>query len=476
MHLPQQPTTRDAIMASLDDFKAMDMDWQSGKMFAYNYKAPPETEAVCKEAYMHFLGENGLDPTAVPSVMELEKRIVRMTANLLRGDENVVGNFTSGGTESILLSVKTARDYARATKGITAPELIMPRTAHCAFHKACQYFDIKPVITGFDPQTYRADVEQMRAAVTPNTIMVMGSAPGYAQGVIDPIEEIGELALEHDLLFHVDGCVGGIQLSIMREMPEYDVPPFDFTVPGVTQISADWHKYGYASKGASTVLYKTPELRRHQIFASSQSTTYALVNTTILSTRSGGPMAGVWATVHHLGREGYERIARDSMDATYKLCDAINATGDLYVLGKPEFCMFSFASDTINVFELQDEIVKRGWYVQPQFSTDSSPHNLHVSMNLHCVPRIDEFIPVLHESLAAVKANQAALKIETVREQVQAMAAAMSPEALAQLSAMAGINGSDLPDRMAMLNSVLDSLPREMCDDLLIGYLNDAVR
>ena len=474
MHIPEKGMASHEIMQTLKGFKKDDVDFRGGKVFAYTFLPGDEAEDIIKQAYMLFLDENGLDPTSFPSLVRLECEVVRFVADLLRGGPQAVGNFTSGGTESIMLAVKTARDHARAHKPrIKEPEVIFPRTAHCAFYKACEYLGLKAVVTEFDPCTYRADVDQMRAAVTDNTILLMASAPSYAQGVVDPIADIGRLALEKDLLFHVDACMGGVMLSFMRQMPGYDVPDFDFSVPGVTSMSADMHKFGYAAKGASTVVYRDKDLRRHQIFAKTSSTTYALINATMLSSKPGGPMAGAWAVAHFLGREGYDRIFKGLMHATRKLVQGINATGDLRVLGNPDMCIFSFASDTLNVFQLQDEMARRGWYLQPQFSTPLSPHNLHLTVTWPNVPRVDEFLDDLRQAIDAVKNSPNQINLDMVRAQVKSMLDSFGDSALDQLAAMAGVSGADMPKDMALISSILDALPKHLSEALLKEFVND---
>lgn len=473
MQIPIDGLRKEQILHTLESYKQHDLPWRSGRVLAYTYDPGQDAEEVAKAAFLMYLSENALDPTTYPSLMRLEREVVRMVANLLRGDADVVGNFTWGGTESILLAVKTARDWARVHKPhIKRPEMIVPRTAHCAFHKAAAYFGLDLVLTPFDDVTYQADVEAMARAITDNTVLLVGSAPGYAHGVIDPIEAIGRLAQERKLLFHVDGCVGGIHLSLMRKYG-YDLPPFDFTVPGVTSMSADMHKYGYSPKGASVVLYRNKELRRFQIFASAKSTTYALINPTVLSTKSGGPMAAAWATLHFMGEKGYERIVRGVMNATQRMVDGINAIPGLHVLGKPHMCMFSFASDEINVYELADEMKLRGWYLQPQFSVEGSPPNLHVTVNQGSVSVVDAFLADLGDAAAAIRANPDRIDSAAVRAQVEALLASGDEASPAGLAAMVGINGTDLPDRMALLNTVLDILPDSVTEDLLIDFVND---
>ena len=473
MHIPERGRTKEEILQTLEAYSQGDLPWDSGRVMAYVYDPGKETSDVARSAYMMYLTQNALDPTTYPSVMRLEREVVRMIINLLRGDESVVGNMTSGGTESILLAVKTARDWSRAQRpDIKVPEMILPRTAHAAFHKAAAYFDVKPVIVGFDKETYKADVDAMRRAVNKNTILLVGSAPGYAQGVIDPIEEIGALAQERGLLFHVDACVGGIHLSIMRKMG-YPLPGFDFSAPGVTSISADMHKYGYAPKNASVVMYRTKELRKHQIYSCRHTTIYALINPTILSTKSGGPMAASWATLNFLGEDGYAGIVKAAMDATERLLEGISAMPDLRILGKPDMCMFSMASDTVNVFQVADEMRDRGWYVQPQFSTDLSPPNLHITVNHSSVALVDEFLDVLRESVDAVKKSGVTLDPTVIKSQLDQMLGNLTPEGLQQILAMAGISGSKLPEHMALINTIMDNMPDAVVEELLTGYIND---
>jgi glutamate/tyrosine decarboxylase-like PLP-dependent enzyme len=472
MHIPKHGLSKEEVLSALQQYKARDMDWKSGKVWAYVYDPGEDVAETIKQAYAMFLTENALDPTVFPSLLKLETDVVRMVANLLSGDDKVVGHATSGGTESILLAVKTARDKARAEKPhIHNPEMVLPQTAHASFHKAAHYFGLKSVVTPFDPLTFRADVGAMREAISENTILLVGSAPCYSQGVIDPIEEIGALAQEKGLLFHVDSCVGGIHLSFMRKLG-YDVPRFDFRVPGVTSMSVDLHKYGYAAKGSSVVLYRDKSLRRYQIYASTDTTAYTLINPTILSSKSGGPLAGSWAILHYLGEEGYLRIVKEVQGATRRLIEGVNAIPGLRVLGKPDMCMFSFASEEINVYQLADEMKKRGWYLQGQFSTPRSPRNLHVSVNHGTAAQVDIFLKDLSECVEIVK-QSLPLDSEFIQVAVATLLADPTPEAMSNLWAMAGIQGGDLPDEMAFINEFLDAMPDEYANLLLIEFFND---
>lgn len=473
MNIPPFGLSKQEILDTLQAFKARDMDWKTGKVWCYVYNPGEDPAEVTREAYMSFLSENGLDPTVFPSLLKLETDVVRAVINLLRGDANAVGHLTSGGTESIMLAVKTARDMARATRPhITHPEMVLPKTAHAAFHKAAHYLCVKPVVVDIDPATFKVNAEDMEKAITGNTILLVASAPNYSQGVVDPITEIGGIAQKHDLLFHVDACVGGIHLAFMRKLG-YAVPEFDFTVPGVTSISTDLHKYGYAAKGCSTILYRNKDIRRFQIFACTDTTGYTLINPTMLSSKSGGPMAGAWAILNFLGEEGYMRIVKEVQEATKKLTEGINSIPELRVLGEPAMCMFSFKSDVINVYQLADEMAKRGWYIQGQFSTPNTPRNLHISVNHGTARNADALLADLRDCVEVVK-QKPGLDSDNIRAMVDF--ALQSPDPVAafgQLAASAGLTGTDLPSEMAFINEVLDALPDAMCNVFLINFFND---
>jgi glutamate/tyrosine decarboxylase-like PLP-dependent enzyme len=473
MNIPQQGLSREEILNTLQALKGSDMDWHAGKVWCYVYHPGEDPAEVTREAYLSYLSENALDPSVFPSLLKVETDVVRATINLLRGDSDAVGHLTTGGTESIMLAVKTARDKVRAEHPeITQPEMVLPRTAHAAFHKAAHYLSVKPVVVDIDPQTFKVRAQDMERAITSNTILLVASAPSYSQGVVDPIEAIGRIAQEKNLLFHVDACVGGLHLSFMRKL-RYEVPDFDFTVPGVTSISTDLHKYGYAAKGCSVIMYRSKDIRKYQIFACTDTTGYTLINPTMLSSRSGGPMAGAWAILNFLGEDGYKNIIQEVQEATRKLIDGVNSIEGLQVLGEPAMCMFSFKSDVINVYQLADEMHQRGWYIQGQFSTPLTPRNLHLSVNHGTMHNVEPLLKDLRECVEIVK-----LKTPLDSDAIRAMVAAamQSPNAEAafgQLAASAGLTGSELPSEMALINEVLDALPDELCNVFLVNYFND---
>jgi glutamate/tyrosine decarboxylase-like PLP-dependent enzyme len=475
MRIPEHGWSKEQVLGTLESFRTNDMPWRDGRTWAYVYDPGPEAEDVIKRAFTMYLSENALDPTVFPSALRLETEVVAMAAAHLKGDADVVGNFTSGGTESIILAVKTARDHARATRpDVRAPEIVLPETAHAAFHKACHYLDVRPVIVPVDPTTFRADPAEIRRAIGSQTILLVGSAVSYAHGVVDPIGDIAALAREHGLLCHVDACMGGFLLPYFRRLGA-PVPPFELDVPGVTSISMDLHKYAFAAKGASVLLHRSKELRRHQLYACASWTGYTIVNPTVQSTKSAGPVAAAWAVLHFIGDDGYLEIARQVLDATRRIAAGIRAIPGLRLLGEPDMNLVAFTSDDASVFQVVDEMKARGWYVQPQLGFASSKENVHLSVNPASVRWVDAMLADLRASVevarglpseaAAIRDAMAALDLTNV-----------APEALASLLAAAGVDGTTLPARMAGINETLNALPASVRETLLVEYLNDLYR
>jgi sphinganine-1-phosphate aldolase len=475
MKIPPKGLPQEEIFKILKSYKSEDVDWKSGRVLGYIYDPGKKVHEVINAAYTLYLSENGLDPLSFPSLLRLENEVVRMTANLLDCADDVVGNFTSGGTESLILAVKTARDYSRAKKPhIKEPEMVLPITAHASLFKACHYLGIKPVVTRVHDNTFMADVAAMREAITENTILLVGSAPSYAHGVVDPIPEIAALALKNDLLCHVDACVGGIHLSYMRKLG-YEVPDFTMNVPGVTSLSVDLHKYGYAAKGASIVLYKDKELRRYQIFACSRWTGYTVINPAVTSSKSGGPMAAAWAVLNYLGDDGYMEIVREVMAATKMLVDGINRIDGVRVLGRPSMCMFALASttDKINVYHLAHKMKQKGWYLQPQFARENSPSNLHISLNRSTVPQAEAFLKAFEETVAEIKQEEVDQETRDLQMELKKLSLKFDDETFFKLAAMAGVTGTDAPENMEKVNMLLEALPYDVSEFMLTEYLNN---
>jgi len=374
--IPAEGRPADAILADIEAARDRDLALHGGGTWAYIYDSGlASLEDVAREAYARMLFVNGLDPTAFPSTVWLENEVVRAAGALLGAGPQAAGTFTSGGTESIMLAVKAARD---AHPQISRPRLVKPTTGHPAFHKAAHYLGVEVVNVAVDPVSFRADAAAMAAAIDADTVLVVASAPSYPHGVIDPVAEIAGAAAQRGVLCHVDACVGGFLLPFQRRLGE-DVAPFDLSVPGVTSISADLHKYGYAPKGASVVLFADAELRRHAYFAAAGWPGYTVINTAVQSSRTAGPVAAAWATLQHLGEAGYVELTRRSRAALVRLVDGVRAIAGLRVLGAPQATFAAIAGDGADVFVVADELRELGLFAQVQLSYGAAPANLHIS-------------------------------------------------------------------------------------------------
>lgn len=475
MALPENGQTRDAIFETLDTFRADDINTRSGRLFARVYPATERVENIALDAFRKFQGLNGLDPLSFPSLLRFEVDIINICLEHLNADmAAAAGSFTSGGTESILCAVKAARDFARATRPeVTRPEMILPATAHAAFHKACAYFDLVAVTVSVDPETFQADAAAMAAAITDQTVLIVGSAPAYPHGTIDPIEALAATALKHNIPMHVDACVGGWLLPLYEALGQ-SVPLFDFQVPGVTSISMDLHKYALCPKGASVVLYADKAMRRYQFFAATEWAGYSIINPTVQSTKSGGPLAGAWATLQAFGRDGYMDVARRMLDATDRLRSGLRAMKSLSIMGKPEFCMAAVSSDDVSVFHILDAMTARGWLIEVQLAFDNSPANLHLALN---PGNLDNVEAMLEDLAGAVEDARALGTTSALADQVKAMFARIDPkdfneEMFQRLLKFAGMTGVGLPEKMADINQVLNALPRPITKALLLEFAN----
>lgn len=398
MNLPAQGINKEELFQEMEKVRSNDIKWREGKAFSLVFNGGKELNDIIKEAYCLFFSENGLNPSAFPSLKKFENEVVGMTAGLLGGNSETAGTMTSGGTESILMAIKTAREWAKENKpNIKEPELIMPVSAHPAFNKGGHYFGVKvtTIPTGND---YRANVKAMEQAITENTIMLVGSSPSYPQGVIDPIEEIASLAKKNDLLMHVDACVGGIVLPYYRKLGA-DLPNFDFSVDGVTSMSVDLHKYGYAAKGASVVLYKSKELRRHQFYVTTDWPGGMYGSPAVLGTRPGGAIAAAWAIMNYLGDAGYMSLIGKIKDTTEEFKRRVSLINGIEVAGDPDMSVICLISKSIDVFQVGDLMAARGWHLDMQ----QDPNSLHLTITVAHADTIDEFFTDLEESVEDAK-------------------------------------------------------------------------
>ena len=360
---------------------------------------------VAEAAARLYLHENALNTKAFPSLGEIQSEVVSWTASLLHGPATAAGFLTSGGTESILCAVKAARDRGAVERGVERPEMVVPESAHAAFHKAAHLFGVEvrktPVLAD-----WTADVAAMAAAVTTDTVLVVGSAPQYPQGVIDDIPAIAALAVEAGANCHVDACMGGFVLPF-AEMIGRTVPPWDFRVDGVTSISSDIHKLGYAPKGASVILYRTKELRRFQTFVFNDWLGGFYASPNIQGSRSGMPMATAWAVMQHLGIEGYCELTRTALETADTLRAAIENADGIKVLGDSRYHLAAMASaggaGGVDVFALGDALLRRGWFHDRQ----TPPDSLHSTVSAGNAKVIDEYVETLASCLAEVGAVRA---------------------------------------------------------------------
>lgn len=397
MELPQQGVSKAAVMEGLERARIRDVDWRRGRVGMYIHFAGEDVLDVAKAAYLAYFSENGLGPKAFPSLAQFERDIVEMTLGLLHGGPGARGAMTVGGTESILLAMKTARDRARARgRGGARPGIVAPNSAHPAFDKAAHLLGmtVTRVPVGAD---FEADAAAMEAAIGPDTIMLVGSAPAFPHGVVDPIPALGALALRKDLWLHVDGCVGGYSAPFAR-MLGVDIPDFDFGVPGVTSISADLHKYGFAAKGASCVLYAREEDFAFQSYTFSdwQRGTYA--TQTFVGTRAGGAIASAWAVITYLGVEGYKTATRQILATRAGFEEAARSLG-LEVWGRPKLGIVSFGSAALDMPAVAGRMEARGWMV----GRLTEPPGLHMMLNLTHAPVVAEFKADLARALAEVR-------------------------------------------------------------------------
>ncbi len=429
MKLPPSGTSHDEVLKRMRQMRAEDAKWKDGRTFSLVYFAGDDVSALLKDAYGEFMAENGLSPMAFPSLRRFEAEVVKIAADLFHGDDEVCGTMTSGGSESVMMAVKTAREWARA-KGITHPEMILPTTIHPVFEKAGHYFDVKIHHAPIGPD-FRVDLAAVEALINPNTALLVGSAMPYPHGVVDPITELAALAQRKGLLCHVDACLGGFLLPFAKKLGR-DIPPFDFAVPGVTSLSADLHKYGFAAKGASLVLYKTHALRKLQFFTFSQWPGGLYISPSMTGTRPGGAIAAAWAILQYLGEEGYLKKVREILDTTQRLMDGIAAIPGMKILGKPHGSVFAWNSDRVDVYQLGDAMEARGWKLDRQ----QQPPALHCMVTPAHAAVTDDFLSDLRACVASLQAGEPA------------------------------------PEGSAALYGMVGTVPKETADGFLVDFLD----
>ncbi|EPX61466.1 Sphingosine-1-phosphate lyase [Cystobacter fuscus DSM 2262] len=408
--LPEQGRPREEVLREMEQMNAREQDrWKEGYVSGAVYHGDSEHIDFLNRVYALNSQSNPLHTDLWPSATKFEAEVVAMTAHLLGAaeanagrapDEHICGSLSSGGTESIMLATKTYRDYARAERGIEHPEMVAPASAHPAFDKAAHYFGVRMIRVPVAAD-YRADVQATRKALSRNTVMVIGSAPSFPHGVIDPIEELSELARERGIGFHTDACLGGFVLPWARELG-YPVPAFDFRLPGVTSISADTHKFGYAAKGTSVVLYRGTALRSHQYFTSTEWSGGIYFSPTFSGSRPGALIAAAWASLVSTGDAGYREATRRILETADVIKRGIRAIPGLHVLGEPLF-VIAFGSDSLNIYQVMDRLSEKGWNLNGLHK----PPAVHLCVTQrHTQPGVAErFLADLRAAVEEVRAN-----------------------------------------------------------------------
>jgi sphinganine-1-phosphate aldolase len=402
--IPKTGRAREEILQEMEALHTHEQAmWEDGFVSGAVYHGDQEHIEFLNKVYAINSQSNPLHADVWPSTTKFEAEIVAMTADMLGGtDQDIHGTVSSGGTESIMLAMKTYRDRARHERGITRPEMVVPITAHAAFDKASQYFNIKTVHIPVD-ENFRADVNAARKAITRNTVVVVGSAPSFPHGAIDPIAELSELAREHGIGFHTDACLGGFVLPWAEKL-DYPVPPFDFRLPGVTSMSADTHKYGYAAKGTSVILYRGKELLHYQYYTATDWPGGLYFSPTFAGSRPGALSAACWAAMTSIGADGYLAATKKILETAETIKDGVRKIPKLRLLGDSLFVV-AFASDTLDIYKVLDAMAYRGWSLNGLHK----PACIHLCVTLrHTQPGVAErFLQDLEAAVAYVEAHPA---------------------------------------------------------------------
>jgi len=393
--IPEKGESADFLRKELVELKEGNKDLsKKGRLFAFVYTSEGIQFELQKEAFKmftnltyddekyqdlvetymdSFMHDNAINPVLFPALRKFENEVVSMTSHMLHGDDDVVGSVTSGGTESCLMAMKTHRDRARKLRPkIKSPNVVAPATIHPAFSKAAAYFDVTIKYVPVNQSTFTCDLAEYESHIDGNTILLLASAPSYPQAILDPISEISSIAVKHNLPLHVDACFGGYMLPWVDRLPGRNVPVWDFRLQGVTSISADLHKYAYATKGASCVLYRSSEIRKFQFFSFAGWSGGLFASPTMAGSRPGGHLAAAWVAMRSFGEEGYISMASKLMEVTEKMKDTINNTPGLKVLGNPLMTAFSFGSveEKLNIFAFADLMEEKGWKIEVQRNPD----------------------------------------------------------------------------------------------------------
>lgn len=477
---------RNAILARLSALRAADAPTHGGHVLSYVYDSGiAELDELAAEAVRLVQPVNGLDPTTFTSVAVMEREVLGFARELLHGGDEVVGSVTSGGTESCLLAVKTAREAWRAAGGVGRPRIVAPVTVHAAFHKAAGYFDLDLDLVPVDPQTGRLEAAGLIERLGPDVALAVVSAPSYPYGSLDPVEEVAAACDDAGVDLHVDACIGGWILPFWREADGSAVPPWDFRVAGVTSVSADLHKFGYAPKGASVLLQRGRDRQRLQYFATTGWPGYPVVNPTLLGSKSAGALAASWAIIQALGARGFAELAESCLRATRALADVVADIDGLRVVGSPTGPLLAVATDDtvpeeerVDPHHWADRARRRGWYLQLQPGLAQSdgtrlPHTTHLTITPVTRDRLDELEAALRASADEVR-GEPQVDAEAALASLPPLGAGpLDSDTAAGILRAVGIAGDSpgLPSDQAPLLALIDALPRPLTERLLVELL-----
>jgi glutamate/tyrosine decarboxylase-like PLP-dependent enzyme len=487
-----------AILGRLAALRAADAPTHGGRVLSYVYDSGrPELDELAAQAMRLVQPVNGLDPTTFTSVAVMEREVIDFARELLHGGDDVVGSVASGGTESCLLAVKTARDVWRAGGGSGTPRLLAPVTAHAAFQKAAALFGVTLDLVPVDPSTGRVDVSRLISRIDAQVALAVVSAPSYPYATLDPVEEVAAACDEAGVACHVDACIGGWILPFWRARDGSALPAWDFRVPGVTSVSADLHKYGYAPKGASVLLQRGRDRQRRQYFATTGWPGYPVVNATLLGSKSAGALAASWAIIQALGARGFAGLAESCRRATRALEDIVGDIEGLRVLGEPTGPLLAVtmdpaepASRRVDPHHWADRVRRRGWVLQLQpglVQADGTrlPHTTHLTVTPVTEGRIDELEAALRGAADEVRgvppvdrdAVLAALPGEVTAGLASGAVTELDSATAAHILSSIGLGraGSSLPDEQAPLLALVEALPRPLTERLLTELLARAV-
>ena len=413
--IPNVGYSEKELFSSLEKLKCKDIDWKNGKTFGAVYYPGYKYAKVISKAYNLFMHENAFDPQLFKSLLAMENTLVKQVSQLFSNKNILYGNLTSGGTESIFLALLSAREWSHEHRKIDNPEVVLCSTAHPAFLKAMRFLKIKPVVIQPNNQL-SIDLDSFENAINKNTILLVGSAPAYPYGMIDPIDELSKMALKHKLLLHVDACIGGFLLSYLKKLG-HQIPDFDFSLEGVSSVSVDLHKYAYAPKGSSIIYYRSEELRKNQfsVFSNWEGGIYA--STSFMGTKPGGIVASSWAALNHIGEDGYLQLTKKTMDATNIIKHFIENHDDLSLIGNPQMSLIAFKSDSMDIYQLADELNDLGWYI----GRLQNPAGIHLVVSqIHADGAAQEFINDIDDIVTSIKNRPIKNTLENAGDKITA--------------------------------------------------------